>query len=582
VTPTITPLPLVSPLPTESPTPLTPSATMVPGRVDGPPFALPFASPPGPNTWFYEQHYGNTTAAFNYGDVWYEFGQGMHFGVDFETPCGTPVLAIADGVVSYVDADGFGAGPHSLVIDHPGTGYVSLYGHLLNVPLFVRGDRITRGQQIGVSGDPDGSCGSRPHLHLEIRSADYLTAYNPLPFFEVNWHMLASIGPAANGFQQNLDAPRQWMRLEDQPEIVFSGNLLNNYLHPWPPRIEVRAPVNPPPYRQLDPLPERVKVIRTPISLGLWNIGAWWNPADSGGVYLMDTLPDVPAAVLRQPLDGSPREFVENTPPSLWSPDGSVQVQNAGGGIMRITRRSDGASWQVDTGGNYPAVSPDGTRLLWEVVFGEIMPGTQSPGVSMIVANLDGSDPRTVYTSFGGYSLWLDAHRLLIVKRIDYTAETQLYLLDVDAREAEPVRLGSVQNLHLLKIAPGGERIVYFAPFQSDPAASGIYVQRTQPGSDPVRLPFFGAYQWRDDRSFYVLSYDPAQETHALGVVDVISGDLRWLTDPAALPIRVANGDWSVSPDGTQIVYVDPTDYGLYLLTITPEDMPVPPIERLF
>jgi hypothetical protein len=47
-----------------------------------------------------------------------------------------------------------------------------------------------------------------------------------------------------------------------------------------------------------------------------------------------------------------------------------------------------------------------------------------------------------------------------------------------------------------------------------------------------------------------------------------VSGEHRWLTDPDEVPIRVANGDWSVSPDGTRIVYVDPADYGLYMLTV--------------
>jgi len=65
------------------------------------------------------------------------------------------------------------------------------------------------------------------------------------------------------------------------------------------------------------------------------------------------------------------------------------------------------------------------------------------------------------------------------------------------------------------------------------------------------------------------LSFDPAQDVHALGYVDVTTGEHRWLTDPEDLPIRVANGEWSVSPDGTRIVYVDPTDYGMYMLTVS-------------
>ena len=195
---------------------------------DPPPFSLPFADPPGPSTWVYEQHYGNTTSAFNYGRQWYFAGQGMHFGLDLEAVCGTPVLAIADGVVTSVDAEGFGAGPHSLVMEHPGTGLVSLYGHLLERPALERGQTVERGQQIGLSGDPDLSCESRPHLHLEIRETGYQVALNPLPFFDVNWHMIASMGPFTNQFQQDIDRPYRWMRFEDQPEIRFGGEYLNN------------------------------------------------------------------------------------------------------------------------------------------------------------------------------------------------------------------------------------------------------------------------------------------------------------------------------------------------------------------
>jgi murein DD-endopeptidase MepM/ murein hydrolase activator NlpD len=535
---------------------------------DGPPFALPMIDPPGPNTWLYDQHYGNTTSAFNYGDVWYAYGQGMHFGVDFEMPCGTPIHAVADGVVVVVDATGFGAGPHNLVLDHPGTGYTSLYGHLLELPALRPGEVVTRGQPIGLSGDPDGSCESRPHLHLEIRSADFQTAYNPLPFFDANWHMIASIGPYNHNFQQDLDTPYRWMRLEDQPDILFSGLLLNSYLRPWPFRLEVRAPVNPPVYRHLDPLPENVTVSQTAVALNTWNLGAWWNPRDLDAVYLIDAVPGQSAGVFRQPLDGSPRQYVQPAPPSLLSPDGTISVQLASDGDMLITRLADGAAWNVNTGGNYPAVSPDGSRLLWEIVYGEIVPGTSNPSVAMIVSHLDGSGERRVHSQEGGYSLWLDARRLLIVRPTPFKADTSLYILDIDADPLQPVLLGTYHYLHSLQIAPGGGMIAFFLPFQADPATSGVYVQRTEPGSTPQMLPFFGAYRWRDDRSLYVLSFDAVADAHALGYADAVTGEFRWLTDPAALPIRVANGDWSVSPDGSRLVYVDLADYGLYMLTV--------------
>jgi len=537
---------------------------------DPPPFSLPFTDPPGPNTWLYEQHYGNTTSAFNYGEAWYAAGQGMHFGIDFEAMCGTPVHASADGVVGYVDADGFGAGPHNLILEHPGTGYTSLYGHLAQVPQLARGQVVRRGEQIGVSGDPDGSCESRPHLHLEIRNEDFTVAYNPIPFFDVNWHMLTSIGPVGNAFQQDLDHPYQWMKLEDQPAITFGQDYLNDYIHPWPPRVEQIPPYNPPIMRRLEPVSADTAVVQTAVSTEAWNIGAWWRPTDSEAVYVVDTVPnqDPPSGVFRQPLDGSARTYEEPTPPTLYSPAGDVQVERNADGSFQITRLADLQTWTVYTEGSYPAVSPDGTRLLWQVVYGEVTPGTDAPGVVFWVSNLDGTIQRRVHTQAGGYGMWLDSRHLLFVKRITYTAETQLFVLDIDDPAVTPYMLGSFRYLRGLQVAPGGQRIAFFVSFQDNPDASGVYVLPVREGAAAKQLPFWGAFHWRDDRSLYTLSFDPESDLHSLSVYDLTTNKLIPLTDPDTLPIRVANGEWSVSSDGTKIVYVDPVDYGLYLLTV--------------
>ncbi|MBN1200553.1 MAG: M23 family metallopeptidase [Anaerolineae bacterium] len=545
----------------------TPGEPQPPGDLS---FSLPFAGPPGPTTWLYEQHYGNTTSAYNYGSQWYMYGQGMHFGVDLEAPCGTPVLAIADGVVALIDAKGFGSGPHNALIDHPGTGYASLYGHLMEVPLVRRGQVVRRGEQIGVSGDPDLTCVSRPHLHLEIRSADYQTLYNPLLFIDQNWHMLASIGPVYNAFQQDLDTPYRWMRLEDQPEIHIGGLPLNNYTRPWPPKIELRAPVNPPPYRHLNPLPDDVSVTLTTVNEDAWNINSWWIPGDLDAVYMINAVPGQQTGVFRQSLDGSQRTYIESAPPTQYAPNGLATARYLGGGTMQVMRLDNSAVWQVYLDGYWPAISPDGTRLLWEVLSGEILPGQEGPTVAVWVCNLDGSLSRRVQRLGSGWSMWLDAHRLLLVKPVAYSADMQLYILDIDALQPAPVMLGQFNYPRGIKVAPGGKWIAYYTPFQANPGSSGVYVVRTQPGAEPRKLNFFGAYEWRDDRSLYTLSYDGSQDAHALGYIDVEQGEHRLLTDPDDLPIRVANGDWHVSPDGERIIFVDPDDYALHLLTIDP------------
>ena len=112
------------------------------------PFGLPFDTEPGPSTWLLGQLYGNTIGAYRTRVVWYGAGQGLHFGLDFPARCGTPVVAIGDGVVIGVDDLSHGAGPHNLIIRH-NDAYLSLYGHLLETPSLPLRQTVSRGQVIG-------------------------------------------------------------------------------------------------------------------------------------------------------------------------------------------------------------------------------------------------------------------------------------------------------------------------------------------------------------------------------------------------------------------------------------------------
>ena len=199
------------------------------------PFGLPFTDPPGPSTWLLVQPYGNTTGAYRQRNTTYAAGQGVHFGIDFSAACGTPVAAVGDGVVSKVDALSHGAAPHNLMIDHS-NGYASFYGHLLERPRLSVGQEVKRGEAVALTGDPDLTCTSRPHLHLEIRdNVEYRHLYNPVSFIEADWDSLALTGSVGRGFERNLDDPRRWQFLDDQPDVSLWQPLLNDYARPWPP-----------------------------------------------------------------------------------------------------------------------------------------------------------------------------------------------------------------------------------------------------------------------------------------------------------------------------------------------------------
>lgn len=89
----------------------------------------------------------------------------FHKGLDITAPTGTPVLAPARGVVSFVGVDG--AYGLSLTINH-GQGLVTHYAHLQKADV-KEGQSVERGQPVacvGVSGRTTG-----PHLHYEVRLA---------------------------------------------------------------------------------------------------------------------------------------------------------------------------------------------------------------------------------------------------------------------------------------------------------------------------------------------------------------------------------------------------------------------------
>jgi len=92
---------------------------------------------------------------------------GFHTGQDWFAAEGTPVFAIADGVVMYVgplwsSAPGTGRGDHAVVMEHEG--YTTTYSHN-RIALVSAGEPVERGQVIAEVGNEGYS--RRPHLHLE-------------------------------------------------------------------------------------------------------------------------------------------------------------------------------------------------------------------------------------------------------------------------------------------------------------------------------------------------------------------------------------------------------------------------------
>lgn len=95
------------------------------------------------------------------GSAW---STGLHTGVDFVVPTGTPVKAIGPGEV--VTAGAGGDYGNQVVIRHE-DGTYSQYAHLSQVKAVV-GQSVQGGTVIGWSGETGNATG--PHLHLEVRT----------------------------------------------------------------------------------------------------------------------------------------------------------------------------------------------------------------------------------------------------------------------------------------------------------------------------------------------------------------------------------------------------------------------------
>lgn len=110
-------------------------------------------------------------------------GEGaFHAGVDISSRYGEPVLAPADGVVSYADFyNGYG---RMLQIDH-GNNLSTRYGHLSGFAV-TDGQTVHKGQVIGYVGLSGRSTG--PHLHYEVRIHD--TPVNPHKFLRTTFAQL--------------------------------------------------------------------------------------------------------------------------------------------------------------------------------------------------------------------------------------------------------------------------------------------------------------------------------------------------------------------------------------------------------
>ncbi len=524
-------------------------------------FSLPFAGEPSVNSWLLGQLYGNTTGAYRRRNTDYRSGQGIHFGMDFSAACGTPVLAIGDGVVSEVDGS-HGSAPHNLVIEHAGN-LASLYGHLLQRSSLRVGQRVKRGQQIGLSGDSQFTCISAPHLHLEIRDRSHQRFFNPVGFIAADWNTLALLGSFGRGYQRNLNNPRRWQSLEDQPSARRGGALLNNYALPFPVVLNDRALAYPNRiYRNnLSSTTDGENTIGTlfDISQAGCCVAPLWTK-DSKRVMFIDKPTAEPAAIYS--IDIANPKAVKREISSVVRLSPSEQFAILSGTPTRLEDLTSGE--RVSIASNAVFFSPSEKQIAWTT-------SNQSARFDTVQSNVFVADlirkprlqlknTRVVATLYGGgLSGWLNEKELLLSgKRQANTRDRTLMRLELRSKNLKI--FSSALNFRGITIAPNGQYVLYYIAFDSK-TRNGLYLLNAQTGSTQ-KLPWFGAYRFRDANRVVFIPMKNDQ-THILLEWDIRNAAQRKLVD---LQTKVAVDDWQVSPNGSSMVFVSTSNRALQVV----------------
>jgi WD40-like Beta Propeller Repeat len=297
----------------------------------------------------------------------------------------------------------------------------------------------------------------------------------------------------------------------------------------------------------------------------------FWSPDGSQLWFIDHPSPDSPAGVWGVPLTGGDPQFISDRP-GYYSRDGQYLTYPEKD-VTYIQNVASGERWPLPVvNGRFISISPDSAHIAWQVNSSHF--NLDGRTVDIWIANLDGSDPhQAVRLVGGGLSSWFpvsasDSARLLVTTRASAGADLQLNILNLSDGSLTPLQ--TIKGLRGLSLSPQGSWVAYTVTFSGDPAQDGLWALSTQPNSQPIHLNTFGSFRWRSDNQLLVVPLETIVGTpsHRLLQFDLPAGTITPLTDPALTPFRIANGDWTISPDGSTFVFLSEADHNLWALPL--------------
>ena len=297
--------------------------------------------------------------------------------------------------------------------------------------------------------------------------------------------------------------------------------------------------------------------------------GAWWS-ADSSQLLYVDRPPGVPATALY-----SVPVWPPGTPPRVA--DARV-AERTGGAQLRVYvegRQSivrdllTDEQWALPTDGNPLRLSPDGTWAVWWEATGA---RRDVDGINRVwAAPVRGGEPVELAALWGLAVVdFLPDNRHVLAVGRPFRERPLFSLLRLDSQGGEMVELARGEWLSDALLSPNGRWVVFLTSLdRRNPERNGVWVVATEGEvyGTARKLPFEGAYRWRDGERLLYLPLQLDVPAHSVWELHVESGEQRLLLGPD-LGIRVASNDWSVSPDGASLAWVDERERDLWLVDL--------------
>ncbi len=295
----------------------------------------------------------------------------------------------------------------------------------------------------------------------------------------------------------------------------------------------------------------------------------FWSRDGKQVLYIDRPAQDMPSGLWGIALQGSEPQFVSDQL-GIYSADMQLLAYPENGATF-VENLSTGELWRIPNGGRAISFSPDNTWLAWTA--GQTGPPFDTAQREVWISRVDGSEAQLVFSGMrAGFAGWFPDGRLLVSGLVgDGSRNQALWVLKPGQSQSEQPDMDELvrgNRLREVRISPNGEWVAYLVTFSADPAQDGLWLVNTSTG-EQHSLDVFGGYKWRDGQNLLVVPLDINQPIHRFLQIGAATGQIHPITDPDTTPFKIANGDWSISPSGKEIIFVSAEDSNIWLIELS-------------